>query len=176
MSILLVVLQRKNKSAIYNKFSTWQIEECVQDVKAIGVVSLNEFVGVVVVNVFSVKHKHNTTQVCITAACTQMTVSEFKSQVLWLWAEKLDTQTETHVKTTFRELVSADHHHTAGFGFKIYIKYIYYNTYDWFIKQQVNKHCITSCYRFLNYCKSKINVPEEKCTLNFSAIKVCACI
>lgn len=58
MIIFVVVLQRKNKSAIYNKFSTWQIEECVQDVKAIGVVSLNEFVGVVVVNVFSVKHKH----------------------------------------------------------------------------------------------------------------------
>lgn len=44
------------------EFYTWKIEERVKNVETVGVISLNELVGVVVVNVVSVEHKHHTGQ------------------------------------------------------------------------------------------------------------------
>lgn len=37
---------------------TWKIEESVKNVETVSVISLNELVGVVIVNVIPVKHKH----------------------------------------------------------------------------------------------------------------------
>lgn len=41
------------------EFCTWKIEESVKNVETVGVVSLNELVGVVNVNLFPVERKHN---------------------------------------------------------------------------------------------------------------------
>lgn len=46
------------------EFYTWKIEESVKNIETVGVISLNELVGVVVVNVFPAEHKHNTGQYC----------------------------------------------------------------------------------------------------------------
>lgn len=52
-------LQKVKKSA---GFYTWKIEESVQDVEAVGVVSLDEHVRVVFANVFTVAQNDNTNQ------------------------------------------------------------------------------------------------------------------